>query len=375
MEEFLKKVEKIVRESQLALEESRKRGEQFNMFWACGVNHYENTHSAIIAELLNPQGSHGQGTLFLSSFLKICCSNDFKFSPQGVQVCTEYPIDDGRLDIFVKNKKEQVIIIENKIYAPDQHEQLKRYEGFAKKNHVGKYELLYLTLYGSEASENSGKDVEYTRISYQNEIVNWLGVCIKKCIALPLIRETLIQYQNHIKLLTNQTMETKEYNELFSLMAKNAKEVQTIYNVDRMKYLEYIFTHYAQKKLKKIEGLEYHEDNLFGTRGERGFYFRRLDWERCAIWVFTYRSQLDAFMIGLSPYKKGETTAPQKKLDCLEKKSDKDWPYGWEDLGEYRDWNLQNNTVPDMISGKFVDYIEKRVKDILIEINTNGYKL
>lgn len=29
-------------------------GARFNMFKICGVNHYENTHSAILAEFLHP---------------------------------------------------------------------------------------------------------------------------------------------------------------------------------------------------------------------------------------------------------------------------------------------------------------------------------
>lgn len=33
-------------------------GGRFNMFRVCGVNHYEKTHSAIIAEFLNPNGTH-----------------------------------------------------------------------------------------------------------------------------------------------------------------------------------------------------------------------------------------------------------------------------------------------------------------------------
>ena len=33
-------------------------GARFNMFRICGVNHYENTHSAIIKEFLDPNGSH-----------------------------------------------------------------------------------------------------------------------------------------------------------------------------------------------------------------------------------------------------------------------------------------------------------------------------
>lgn len=31
-------------------------GGRFNMFRICGVNHYENTHSAILTEFLNPKG-------------------------------------------------------------------------------------------------------------------------------------------------------------------------------------------------------------------------------------------------------------------------------------------------------------------------------
>jgi len=34
-------------------------GGRFNLFRIFGVDHYENTHSAIIAELLNPKGTHG----------------------------------------------------------------------------------------------------------------------------------------------------------------------------------------------------------------------------------------------------------------------------------------------------------------------------
>ncbi len=375
METFFKQVKQIVRESQSALEESRKRGEQFNMFKACGVNHYENTHSAIIAELLNPQGSHGQGALFLSSFKEVCCSHDFKFSFQGVEVRTEFPIDDGRIDIFVKNGNGQMIIIENKIYALDQHEQLKRYEGYAKEYYDGKYELLYLTLYGSDASEDSGKGVKYSRISYQKDIVNWLEVCIKECSRLPLIRETLIQYQNHIKQLTRQTMESIEKEKLFAIMVKNIQEVQAIYNVDWLEYLEYVFKKYVRNEFSNIEGLEYEEKNLFGPQGERGFYFRRSDWKCNAIWIYTYRSQLESFMIGISPYKEGVEEDTNEKLNCFEEQPEKYWPYGWEYLGEYKDWNLQNNTVPNMISGEFVKYIKYKVNEILKEIDKMNCKL
>lgn len=65
----------ILEKAKVAQQESRLRGEQFNIFHACGVNHYETTHSAIIAEFLNPQGSHGQGDVYLKEFLGIVGKN------------------------------------------------------------------------------------------------------------------------------------------------------------------------------------------------------------------------------------------------------------------------------------------------------------
>lgn len=44
--------------------------DKFNMFSICGVNQFENTHSSILAEILNPEGSHKLNTLFLESFLE-----------------------------------------------------------------------------------------------------------------------------------------------------------------------------------------------------------------------------------------------------------------------------------------------------------------
>jgi hypothetical protein len=44
-------------------------GGRFNMFKVCGVNHYENTHSAILAEFLNPNGTHGLKSKLLKCFV------------------------------------------------------------------------------------------------------------------------------------------------------------------------------------------------------------------------------------------------------------------------------------------------------------------
>ena len=42
-------------------------GTRFNIFHILGVSHYENTHSTILAELLNPEGTHGLHNSFLKA--------------------------------------------------------------------------------------------------------------------------------------------------------------------------------------------------------------------------------------------------------------------------------------------------------------------
>lgn len=215
IKKLLQEVNVILQKEKVRKEESRKRGERFNMFEMLGVAHYEVTHSKIIAGFLNPKGSHGQGDLFLRLFLQTIENKDEIYTDaSNAKVYTEYGKGvDGRLDIFIENGSHG-IIIENKVYAGDQPEQLKRYNDFAKEKYgEGSYMIYYLTLYGHEASEDSvidpktGECVNYNCISYSKDINNWLQLCIQESATMPLVRETLVQYLNHIKQLTNQDMD------------------------------------------------------------------------------------------------------------------------------------------------------------------------
>ena len=209
IKKLLQEVNVILQKEKVRKEESRKRGERFNMFEMLGVAHYEVTHSKIIAGFLNPKGSHGQGDLFLRLFLQTIENKDEIYTDaSNAKVYTEYGKGvDGRLDIFIENGSHG-IIIENKVYAGDQPEQLKRYNDFAKEKYgEGSYMIYYLTLYGHEASEDSADGVDYKCISYSKHIISWLQRCICESATMPLIRETLIQYMNHIKQLTNQDMD------------------------------------------------------------------------------------------------------------------------------------------------------------------------
>ena len=219
LQSLLNKLSKELSRENTKLEEKKSRGESFNIFSICGVNHYEVTHSAIIAEFLDPQGSHGQGLAFVKAFIESLNLQDFDFSLNGVEVATEMVTPNGRIDVVISNNNKQAVIIENKIYASDQWKQLKRYDDFAKTKYTNGYKILYLTLNGNDPNDEGSKKVDYVTISYKHHIIDWLLRCKHLAIDKPLIRETLNQYIQHIKNLTNTIdMDTDNKNSIIKLL-------------------------------------------------------------------------------------------------------------------------------------------------------------
>lgn len=233
-------------------------GSRFNMFKICGVNHYENTHSAIIAEFLNPNGTHGLKSKLLECFIETLGIKDFNSSKASVK--TEYSTKEGRIDILIEDNQNKAIIIENKIYASDQSEQLKRYDRYAQQQYKNGYQILYLTLDGQEASEQSGEGVDYVKISYEKDIINWLESCVSIATRYPIVRETIIQYINHLKQLTNQDMSTKNEEEVTEVLSKieNLKAAKAIcqnysatFNALAKKYFNPKMEEFAKEKALK----------------------------------------------------------------------------------------------------------------------------
>lgn len=344
-------------------------GGRFNMFRVVGVNHYENTHSAILAELLDPEGTHGLKSEFLKLFLKTILPDNvqFAFECDRAKVRTEYTTKEGRIDIFIENEG-KTIIIENKIYAGDQPEQLKRYNRFAEVKFKGKenFLLLYLTLFGSTASEQSGGGVEYLPISYEINIINWLEECTKTALRYPTIRETLIQYINHLKQLTNQDMDTENSKEIVNVLLRkeNIKAAMLIID-NQSEFKKSIIEQFLEKNLQAIANeleLQYRiEQNFYNGAKYSGFSFTKGDWETLSIRFAFNSNSFQGFYWGLSGKKK-YTEAEQQKM-AMFNNVNAWWPYGWKWHSKYRNWN--NNTFIDIYNGQFSEEIKKNVKQVL----------
>lgn len=221
-------------------------GGKFNIFTILERDRSETRHSRLLAELLNPRGLHGQEGTYLKLFYLMfedefierwsCKDHEFdidEFSNNALLYTEQFHSIDGRqgfIDIVIETNK-YAIIIENKIDAGDQTAQLDRYAQSKKGKNVL---LIYLTPDGREVSEDSKGSLDsekIVRISYANHIIKWISAAIKVSVTLPAIRETLVQYEKLLRMITNQNdadME-KEMTDLL-LQNDNLKIAQRISN-------------------------------------------------------------------------------------------------------------------------------------------------
>lgn len=233
LEKLLSQVRVYVNEDKQRRAEAFRRGECYNVFNVLGVDNMELSHSAFLAALLNPDGSHGMQDAFLKAFIDTIAHGGTKpeLDTAHAKVYTEYNIGNitettgGRIDILITDHSEtgsgkdsgHAIIIENKIWAADQPNQLVRYHNFAPEA-----ALLYLTLNGDEPSEQSrdtlnAQNGDYQCISYRSDIIGWLQRCAQLSFDKPRVRETINQYINLLQQLTNQnTMEQKQLIQLLT---------------------------------------------------------------------------------------------------------------------------------------------------------------
>jgi len=194
----------------------------------------EITHTPLLNNLLNINGSHKQKKLFYDNLLKRlfdCDKNIAYFSDiqkDFFNISAEKSTFYGRLDILIEHYSKTnpfVICIENKIYANDQPLQLERYYNFLKTK-SGQKILIYLTINGKKPTTAPEKSQDYINakkgignvsisdelyndlidrkiiklLSYKNDIAKILELS-RKDIKSENVKEIVNQYNNLIKTL------------------------------------------------------------------------------------------------------------------------------------------------------------------------------
>lgn len=215
----------------------RATGEHFNLFQILGLGHYEVvTHSPLLGDLLNPNGTHGQGSIFLKHFKAMLKTlprdkreDDLnEFDEKTAKVALEFSLgkrtetDGGRLDILITDAAGREIAIENKIHAREQSNWVMRYRNGIQS----KAPLIYLTLNGDEPEEVKGSSAnDVLCVSYKTNIIEWLKSCRKEASTVPVVRESLTQYIHLIQRLTHQNTSSRMNNEIITAVLQNPESL------------------------------------------------------------------------------------------------------------------------------------------------------
>ncbi len=164
---------------------------------------HENALSSVFADMLRPNGSHGQGESFLRFFLETIGLEDQCLSNPIVE--TEYQANgQRRIDILLQFN-DLILAIENKPWASDQDDQLRDYSEFIRSKTFPKgrsWKILYISnrvpdersLSASDRSDMIKKG-HLIEIDFQ-KIVTWIESCaqVTRALRVRVFLEELAQY-------------------------------------------------------------------------------------------------------------------------------------------------------------------------------------
>ena len=232
-----------------------------------------NLHSNFIASLLDPNGDHYKGDLFLKLFLETCGIDDFSIDTSRATVFKEFK----HIDIYISDGKKH-IILENKVYAKDQPTQIARYIKAIKKEGAEDEDIYVLYLHPDRElpKENSlggyklnqdntklekdGSSINFKVISYGKEILEWIDRCKNEVSNLTDLNVFLSQYKDVIEMIYDRykridEMETANLVEIFKENYTAVSEIANNYQEMRKKIIDEFFEN-VKENLEKDEAIK-----------------------------------------------------------------------------------------------------------------------
>ena len=238
-----------------------------------GFSDEVNLHSNFIASLLDPNGDHYKGGLFLKLFLETCGIDDFGIDTSRATVFKEFK----HIDIYISDGKKH-IILENKVYAKDQPTQIARYikaiqNKGAEERDVEDEDICVLYLhpdgklpdnqsFGDYHAKLLGENpsIEFKVISYGKEILEWIDKCKNEVSNITDLNVFLSQYKDVIEMIYDRykridEMETAKFVEIFKENYTAVSEIANNYQEMRKKIIDEFFEN-VKENLEKDEAIK-----------------------------------------------------------------------------------------------------------------------
>lgn len=352
-------------------------GDAFNIFKILKIESDEvRLHSRLLGELLNPQGSHGLGIYFLEKILIALSLNcelpkDLHLAKVEVEefagAIDENYTQGGRIDLVLKLPHGfPPIIIENKIFAKDQLQQLARY-----KTQYPNGILVYLTLQGNSPSITSlGSELnpsDIHSISYANHIKNCLENCLKVPSIKPQVKETLEQYLQIVLHLTDQSNQNKMSNDIVDTIIKLPEHIKAAEAIaENWRKVQFKIVERISSKLKeeadKLE-LKFESSENLGVQ-DSSIVLYKLEWN-FKIEIY-FETELNKLLLGINYKEAGSKLTKEEEIKKLLdnnytiKNGYTNWIWverfkAWEETG----WSEVETKIPDELLNRINFIIDK----------------
>lgn len=253
-EQILEETFKIIQEADKKRVEN---GYDMNIFSVLDIERKEQyVHENMLYEILTFMPNKEIAEIFVAIFLETIGLPKSFLNLKWEIEHQYYTASYGTMDIFMKSKGKikKCIVIELKIDASDGEKQLQRYWNYAQKSNYTDCRIVYLTLDGREASEQSiGKVPKNKRIniSYKRHILSWLEQCLQICDEEEIEASFLKQYWILLNKLVGEDDMSKQVCEVI----KNKEDLRAC--IELSKALPDIQSMILYNFLKKInDGME-----------------------------------------------------------------------------------------------------------------------
>ncbi len=258
------------------------------------ATHEVGMHANVIYSLINPNGAHFQGDLFLQLFIEHVIepglkATDPSYSGFGVifDVQAEEATDTNRrVDFTIKSDK-YLIGIEMKVNASDLKNQVSDYYDHLSDESDGQeVYIFYLTKDGKNVSAHSlgTLDKRFVKnISFKNEILQWIDASMQQVKHISNLYEALINYRMIVQKITNQYRSNVVTIEEELMDKTNRDKLKVVFELDKKMNLlkrKTLNNFFTELSAELIQDSRIQSDNIL-----MNYSFRELNEEKCNIFV------------------------------------------------------------------------------------------
>ena len=223
--------------------------------------------SACIAGLLDPNGTHGQGSVFLQAFFAhMVDKKDLLFDFKSCEVRTEHQANDQRRIDIVLRFDDAIVGIENKPWAGDQNQQLSDYANYLEEKAVGKKWLL-IYLCDRDPSPNSLPPDQWEKYLKNGNFIQcsfaqlgaWLNDCSTKAKALQ-VRIFIEELHKFVRMNVTGELDMTGEKETIRIIRESHRNLEAAFDISNA------------LEATKVQLLERFHGELQKALGDAGFH-------------------------------------------------------------------------------------------------------